>query len=131
MVHKRTYFSRSSTVVPASTTVLRACLHTRVILNLSVPIICLLRTTTRITLSTDDILRILHSTCLPQCVTSPYYLYGIWIIVIGTQSSYYIEELAASAARGASPQKHVYVRYVSMSVVIYVRPNSMTACYVF
>jgi hypothetical protein len=38
---------------------------------------------------------------------------------------------AASAARGASPQKHVYIHYMSMFVIIYVQPNSMTVlCFV-
>jgi hypothetical protein len=31
--------------------------------------------------------------------------------------------LAVSAARGASPQRHVYVRYMYMFVIIYICPT--------
>jgi hypothetical protein len=37
----------------------------------------------------------------------------------------YIYIQAASAAIGASTQKHVYIRYMPMFVIIYVPPNSM------
>jgi hypothetical protein len=43
-------------------------------------------------------------------------------------SLFFITILAASAARGASPQKHVYVRYMSTMYVLnilYVQPNGM------